>query len=405
MTPTHGGRGTRRLRPARLSPAETARLGAAGLRARPLRVFLSALGIAIGIAAMLAVVGISTSSRADLDRTLDRLGTNLLTVAPAETSGGQRAVLPAEAVARVGRIGPVESVSATGALRQAVYRNDHVPAGQTGSISVLAAQSELLKTVSATVSAGSWFTPATAAYPAVVLGHVAAQRLDVPGVGTRLWLGGEWFAVVGILAPLPLAEELDSAALVGWQTARSYLGFDGHPTRLYVRANQRQVAAVQSVLGRTVNPESPSSVAVSRPSDALAARQATDRALNGLLLGLGAVALLVGGVGIANTMVISVLERRSEVGLRRALGATRAHIRDQFLAESLMLSALGWAGGTLLGVAVTGLYAYTQDWPTVVPAWATAGGLAATLLIGAVAGLYPAIRASRLAPTEALASP
>jgi putative ABC transport system permease protein len=380
-----------------------ARLGAAGLRTRPLRVFLSALGIAIGIAAMLAVVGISTSSRAELDRTLDRLGTNLLIAAPGEDRAGQPAVLPEESVAMVGRIGPVELVSATGEVERFVYRNDHVPAGQTGSIAVLAAQPGLLDTVGATVRAGAWLTPATAAYPAVVLGDGAARRLDVPGVGARVWLGGEWFAVVGILAPVPLAAELDSAALVGWGAARSYLGFDGHPTRLYVRADERQVAAVRSVLGGTANPRSPSEVTVSRPSDALAARQATDTALNGLLLGLGAVALVVGGIGIANTMVISVLERRAEVGLRRALGATRAQIRGQFLAESLLLSALGWAGGTLLGVSVTGLYAYTQHWPTAVPAWAMAGGLAATLLIGAAAGLYPAVRASRLAPTVALA--
>lgn len=392
-----------KLRPGRLNPADVARLGATGLRAHPLRVFLSALGIAIGIAAMLAVVGISTSSRAELDRKLDRLGTNLLTAAPGEAQAGRKAVLPEESVAMVGRIGPVESVSATGAIDKYVYRNDHVPTGQTGSIAVLAAQPKLLGTVGGTLSSGSWFTAATVAYPAVVLGAAAARRLDVPGVGFRVWLGGEWFAVVGVLAPVPLAEELDSAALVGWDAARSYLGFDGRPTRVYVRAAEDRVTAVRSVLGRTANPQSPHEVVVSRPSDALAAQQATDTALNGLLLGLGAVALLVGGVGIANTMVISVLQRRSEVGLRRALGATRGQIRTQFLAEALLLSALGGTGGTLVGIGISGLYAYSQDWPLVVPAWAMAGGMTATLLIGAVAGLYPAIRASRQAPTAALA--
>ncbi|MEH1164649.1 ABC transporter permease [Micromonospora sp. CPCC 205539] len=395
--------GTTKPRPIRLSPADVARLGAAGLLARPLRVFLSALGIAIGIGAMLAVVGISNSSRAELDRTLDRLGTNLLTAAPGKTQAGEEAALPERSTALAGRIGPVESVSATGAVDRSVYRNDRIPAGQTGSIAVLATQPDLLTVVDATMRAGSWFTPATASYPTVVLGATAARRLDVPGVGVRVWLGGEWFAVIGILAPVPLVEELDSAALVGWDAARTYLGFDGHPSRLYVRAAPPQVAAVRAVLGRTVNPEAPNEVAVSRPSDALAAQQATDSALNGLLLGLGGVALVVGGVGIANTMVISVLERRAEVGLRRALGATRGQIRGQFLAESLLLSALGCAGGTLLGVVVTSLYAASQGWPVVVPPWAMAGALAATLLIGAVAGLYPAVRASRLAPTEALA--
>jgi putative ABC transport system permease protein len=390
-------------RPERLSLADVLRLGGVGLRTRPLRVFLSALGIAIGIAAMLAVVGISTSSRAELDRTLARLGTNLLTVVPGKTVAGRDAVLPVESARMIRRIAPVESASATGDLDASVYRNDHVPKGQTGSISVLATEPGLLATLGATVVTGSWFTDATATYPAVVLGATAARRLDVPGVGVRVWLGGEWFVVVGVLAPVPLAEGLDSAALVGWETAQTYLHFDGHPTTVYVRVTESQVAAVWTALGQTANPAAPQDAAISRPSDALAAKRATDTTLNALLLGLGAVALLVGGVGIANTMVISVLERRTEVGLRRALGATRGQIRGQFLAESLLLSALGGIGGTLLGITVTTSYAYSQRWPTVVPGWALAGGLGATLAIGALAGLYPAMRASRLAPTEALA--
>jgi putative ABC transport system permease protein len=192
---------------------------------------------------------------------------------------------------------------------------------------------------------------------------------------------------------------------VGWPVAESVLGFDGYATTIYTRTREDAVPAVRSVLAATANPEAPNEVEVSRPSDALAAKQATDDTLNGLLLGLGAVALLVGGVGVANTMVISVLERRAEIGLRRSLGATRGQIRLQFLAESLLLSALGGAGGVLLGIVVTGIYAATQNWPTVVPVWAMAGGVLATLLIGAVAGLYPAVRASRLSPTEALAGP
>jgi putative ABC transport system permease protein len=381
-----------------------ARLGAAGLRTRPLRVVLSALGIAIGIGAMLAVVGISASSRATLDRALARLGTNLLTVAPGDTVFGGQTRLPAESVPMIRRIGPVTAVAATGSLGGAhVYRTDHVPVGQTGSIAVLAAEGDLPRTVGATVRAGSWLNAATASYPATVLGWQAAQRLDLHGPGVRVWLGGQWCAVVGILDPVPLAPELDSAALVGWTAAQSYLGFDGHPTTVYARAEESQVAMVRTVLGPTAKPQAPGEVRISRPSDALAAKQATDRTLTALLLGLGAVALLVGGVGVANTMVISVLERRAEIGLRRALGATRGHVRAQFLAESLLLSGLGGGAGVLLGVAVTSLYALSRGWPVVLPAAATVGGLAATLLIGTLAGLYPAVRASRLPPTTALA--
>jgi putative ABC transport system permease protein len=284
-----------------------------------------------------------------------------------------------------------------------VYRNDHIPTGQTGSIAVYAADLSLPATVGAAIHTGTWLTRATGRYPGVVLGATAARRLDLPGAGMRVWLGGIWYDVVGVLEPSPLAPELDSAALVGWESARSYLDFDGHPSVVYVRAAESQLGAVRDVLGRTANPRAPDAVSVSRPSDALAAKRATDTALNGLLLALGAVALVVGGVGVANTMVISVLERRGEIGLRRALGATRGQIRGQFVAESVLLCALGGAAGTLLGSGVTAGYAHAQHWPVVVPAAAMGGAIAVTLALGALAGLYPAVRASRLQPATALA--
>ena len=395
------------LRAAALSPRDVLRLGGHGLRARPLRVVLSGLGIAIGIAAMTAVVGISTSSRAKLDQQLDALGTNLLTAGPGSTLFGQPAKLPEDAVAMVGRIGPVESVSAIGMLSDAkVYRSDKIPVAQSGGIGTYAALTNLPKTAGATIAAGTWLNDATAEYPAVVLGATAAERLGIgePGPDRQIWLGGRWFTVIGILDPVPLAPELDLSALIGWPAARRYLNFDGRPTTIYTRTDPNQVAAVRDLLARTANPAQPNEVNVSRPSDALAARAAVNVTFTGLLLGVGAVALLVGGIGVANTMVISVLERRAEIGLRRALGATRGQIRIQFLAESLLLSTLGGGAGVLLGSGVTAVYATLQGWPTVVPAWFMGGAVAAALLIGALAGLYPAIRAARLAPTEALAT-
>jgi len=393
----------RPLRAARLRPADVVRLGGTGLRTRPLRVFLSALGIAIGVAAMVAVVGISGSGQAEVDRRLDALGTNLLRVAPGESLTGEQAKLPYEAVTMVRRIPPVEQVTATGAVDASVYRNERIAIGRTNSLTVLASDTDLLPAVGGEVARGRWLDSATADYPAVVLGATAAQRLDVYTPGTRLWIGGRWFSLIGVLDPVPLTPELDSAALVGWQAARTYLRFDGHPSTVYVRAEDSQVTAVRSVLPATAYPEKPGEVRISRPSDALAAKEATESALTGLLLGLGGVALLVGGVGVGNTMVISVLERRPEIGLRRALGATRGQIRTQFVTESLLLSLIGGLGGTVLGTAITAGYAVSRDWPTVVPAWASVAGIGATLLIGMIAGLYPAVRASRLAPTEALA--
>jgi len=392
------------LAPRRLAVADLLRVGSVGLRTRPLRAILSALGIAIGTAAMLTVVGISTSGRADLQRTLDSLGTNLLTV-----EGGrqdQPAALPDGATAMIERIGPVLNAAALSRLSDDVhvYRNDHVPAQQTNGIIPYGADLDLPTTVGATVAEGAWLNPASAAFPGVVLGINAAQRLGITAAGpdALIQIGDERFAVIGILHPVPLAPEIDSAALVGGPAAARYLNAAGHPTTIYLRVVDDQVAAVRDVLAATANPRAPYLVAVSRPSDALAAKLAAERAFNGLLLGLGAVALLVGGVGVANTMVISVFERRTEIGLRRALGATRGQIRTQFLTESAMLATLGGLAGVTLAALATAAYAFIQRWPLALPAPAIAAGLGATVAVGAVAGLYPAVRAARLAPTEAL---
>ncbi|WP_433473076.1 ABC transporter permease [Spirillospora sp. CA-142024] len=392
------------LAPARLGANDVLRVGLGGLRARPARVFLSALGIAIGIATMVAVIGISSSSKEDLLRRLDRLGTNLLTAKPGDTLFGEKAELPETAPEMVRRIGPVTAVGATGSVEATVRRTDRIPDEVTQGIAVQAATTELLGTLDVAPASGSWLNAGTGRYPGVVLGSEAARRLGLDRAGGQVWIGGRWFVVLGVLRPAELAPEIDRSALVGWDAAQRYLGFDGHPTTIYERSTDASVDDVREVLARTVSPERPEEVEVSRPSDALEARAAAAGAFTGLLLGLGAVALLVGGVGVANTMVISVLERRREIGLRRSLGATRGQIRVQFLAESLLLSAFGGAAGVVLGAAVTTGFALWKGWPPVVPPWALGGALAATLAIGTVAGLYPAMRAARLPPTAALAT-
>ena len=391
----------------RLLVADVGRVGIIGLRTRRLRAALSAIGIAIGIASMVAVLGISESSKSELVSTLDRLGTNLLEVGAGQGLFGDGAGLSADATGMVARIGPVEQVASVGAVAANVYRSDAIPVGQTNGIGVLATELDLPETLGASLLSGRFLNAATAELPAVVLGAVAAERLGVsaPGDDVVVWLGGRWFSVVGVLAPVELAPSVDRAALVGYPIAATLLGVDdSSPSTIYVRADPETIEAVSDVLPATINPEAPEEVEVSRPSDALEARAAVNDALTALLVGLGAVALLVGGVGIANVMVISVLERRQEIGLRRALGATKRHIWSQFLTESLILAALGGLVGVILGSAVTVVYAGTRGWDAVVPAYGLIGGVAAALVIGAVAGLYPAVRAARLAPTEALRS-
>jgi putative ABC transport system permease protein len=390
------------LAPPRLLPADVLRVGGVGLRMRRLRATLSALGIAIGIAAMVAVLGISESSKSDLIATLDRLGTNLLRVAPGQTIFGEEAKLPEEAGPMIDRIGPVESVSSVEQVDATVRRTNFISEDETGGISVVAADLDLLTTLGATIGTGHYLDAAKARYPTVVLGSKAAERLGIDRTGVSVWLGGQWFTVVGILDPVELAPDLDSAALIGLPIAKELFEAEGSASSIFVRANPDDIDDVLPVLGATANPEHPEEVEATRPSDALEARVAAKTAFTSLFLGLGAVALLVGGVGIANVMVISVLERRSEIGLRRALGATRGHIRLQFLTESFLLAGLGGAAGVALGIVVTAVYAAQRGWDVVVPWYVPAGGVVAALAIGAIAGLYPAMRAARLAPTEAL---
>lgn len=377
-----------------------------GLRARRPRAALSALGIAIGIAAGVAVLGISASSKANL---LSQLGAeaNLLTVSAAGGVDGSPVPLPLTAQPMIARIPPVESVTAVGYVPGVtVRRTSMVPAIDTGGISVLAVQPGLLGTLGGTVSHGTFLNAATARYPAVVLGAVAAKTLGIDLVtpGTQVYLDGQYFTVIGILSPVPLAPEIDEAALVGFPVASRLLGLSGHPTELYLRSLPDQVQAVTSVLPFTANPAQPEGVQVSTPSSILAARARAGTALTGLFLGLGGIAAAVGAIGIANIMVISVLERRGEIGLRRALGAARWHIAAQFLTEALLLSVLGGVIGVLLGAAATAGYAISAGQPVVLPAAAVAGGLGVALVAGAQAGAYPALKAARLPPAEALRS-
>jgi len=398
------------LAPSRLLPADVVRVASIGLRTRRLRAALSAVGVAIGIAAMVAVLGISDSSKAGLVAELNELGTNLLTVTPGQTFLGESAALPEAAGPAVRHLSSVRSAAAVTAVAKAtVRRSPFIEAAETSGLAIDAADPQLLDTLGGRVVRGRFLTGASERYPTAVLGAVAAQRLGVQrlaadGRPLQVYIDNCWFTVVGVIGPLPLAPEIERAVLIGYPIARRLFGTRRHASTLYVRADPERVREADALLGATADPQSPEQTQVSRPSDALQARAEAQSTLTAVFLGLGAVALLVGGVGIANVMVISVLERRPEIGLRRALGARAVHIGVQFLGESVLLSLLGGALGIGLGAAATAGYAATQGWIVVVPVLAIAGGVAIALVLGALAGLYPAIRAARLAPAAALRS-
>jgi len=392
----------------RMLPADVLRSGTIGLRYRRGRALLSALGIAIGIAALVSVLGITRSSESALLAEIDQLGTNLLTVTNGQTLPGAEAELPAYATAMIRRVPGVQQAAPTAVLENArVYRTGKVPVYDTGGLAARAADLSLLAVLGGTIRQGTFLNAATSRYPVTVLGFQAAGSLGIsevngPGPPTRILIGSRWFTVAGILNPLPLAPEIDRSALVGFPVAGRLLGYDGHPSRIYVRAEVTRTAQVAGLLGPSADPENPGGAAVSQPSAALTARAAIAAASTTLFLGLGAVALLVGGIGIANVMVIAVLERRSEIGLRRALGAARRHIAAQFLTEALILGALGGSAGLLAGAAVTAVIARTRHWSLLIPPYALWGGLALAIALSGIAGLYPAVRATRLSPAEAL---
>jgi putative ABC transport system permease protein len=406
MTSVAGRRsGGRSLDTASLPPRELLATALHGLQTRKLRAALSALGIAIGIGAMVAVVGVSASSQAKLLATIDSLGTNLLTASPGTTFGGNNEVLPDTAVAMIGHMQNVEDDVAVYQLSsQNVLRTPFVPSEQTGGIGVDAAGENLPQVVGTSMASGHFLDDVSSRYPEVVLGAEAAQVLQITQVGghVMVYLGNTWFSVVGIMKPVILDSTLDSTAFISLPVAQRLFATQANPSEIYVRANVNDVIRVSNLLAATADPQNSSGVDISRPSDVLEARAAAKGQFTTLLLGLGAVALLVGAIGIANIMVISVLERRAEIGLRRALGATRRHISIQFLAESALLAALGGIVGLALGAGATAVYAVAQREPFVVPTYALVAAPAAGLVIGMLAGLYPAAKAARLSPTEAL---
>jgi putative ABC transport system permease protein len=375
-----------------------------GVKARKGRAALTSIGIGIGIAAIVAVSGIAASGSAELLSTLESLGTNLVKASPQAGFFGTQEELPEGVIGMVERIGPVEEVTSTTQTDLLVRRSNFISEFEGGGISTIVTSSELLNVIGGNLSEGRFITDGLSDLPVTVLGSVTAKRLGITNLSkpTKILIDDEWFGVIGIVEELKIHPDLDRSVFIGYGAAKKLFDINEEPTTIYLRANPTFIEDVVEVIAPSMNPENPDQVEVSRPSDALEAQQAVEASFTNLLLGLGSVALLVGGVAIANVMVMSVLERRMEIGVRRSIGATRREIRYQFLLESIVLSGIGGLVGVMLGSLITLAYTNYTNIVFSIPVWQILGAVVLALLIGAISGVYPAIKASKIQPAEAV---
>lgn len=379
-------------------------IGATGRRSRTV---LAALGIALGIAAYVALSGIAASNQSALLARLDALGANLQVVTPGQDAARQPIPLPQYAPRTLARQPQVERVGVfdTTPENVRIFKNELVPKSNGNALALSVMRPGALDALGASLTQGHGIDADNEHLPVAVLGSEAAYRLGVTGVGDRVLIDDAWYGVVGILDPVPQARSFDSSVIIGSKYAKAHYPDQaktiGRISAIYVRTKPGDAEALRRMLAHAANLTG-SGVSVNASADLSEARNTTDDSLTTLGLMIGVIALAVGGMSIANMMIVTVMERRGEIGLRRALGATPGAIRMQFVTEAAMLSAfgglagIGIGAGTAMAVAVSAHQPMALDWGSLPLAWCAA------VLVGILAGIYPASRAARLTPTEAL---
>ncbi|MAT37817.1 MAG: hypothetical protein CL420_07250 [Acidimicrobiaceae bacterium] len=379
-----------------------------GLTARKVRTLLIMLGPVLGAAGIVAAVGLNESAKGDVRQTLERLGTNLIVAsADGSFSAGQAPTLPEDAVERsmnVSTVDRVAGITEIGSLTVLPSQGGK-DFFRTIPIPVLTSDQNLLNVLDAQMLHGRFINGSDESnvFRSAVMGHDLANDYQyLPGELRTIDVDGETYGVVGVIEKVDLVPKLDTAIIIPKSSAEEDFDVEQKPTTLYVRATEGNVDSTAEALPMAINLGGDEAVTVAVPSDLLEAQGAVDTTLRNILFLMGGLALLVGGVGIANVMSISVIQRSGEIGIRRALGHTKMTIALQFVLEALFVGVLGGIAGVVTGVCVIYLVSSILGWIATlnIPLFLVAGGMA--LIVSVIAGLYPAWKAARLEPLETL---
>lgn len=383
------------------------------------RTLLTALGTVIGIAVLVSTVGLANSASARIVTRFDALAATELTVKPSaagsaagETSraesGPDGGPLPFDAPARLAAIdGVVTSATVSEITTVESLRGTPVvdpAATPLNGIGVFALSADFERTVHASLRGRAFDRfHDQRGEPVAILGASAARRLDVSAVDQQpvIFIDDRPVVVLGILTAVDRKPELLDAVIVPDGYARAHLGLTS-PGQLLVETRVGAAEVVGRQAAIAIRPDLPGLLSVVVPPTPTLTRDHVADDTSALLLVLALISLLIGGVGIANVTLVSVLERVPEVGLRRALGARRAHVVGQFLLESTLIGLLGGVAGTAIGVLVTVVGAWLRDWPATMDPRLPFAAPMVGAVIGLVAGLYPAWRAGRIEPIQAL---
>ncbi|WP_344111991.1 ABC transporter permease [Kribbella alba] len=384
----------------------------AGVAARPTRLILTTLGTVLGVAALVGTVGLGQTANGQITQRFDLAAATRVVVQPDDKGGqsGEAATeLPWDAPERISRLNGVEAAGTVSTLAvgddlvRSVAGLDSQRNGH--ALTVMAGSAGLFDAVRSVLRTGRFFDSGhdARADRVVVLGKHAAERLGINRVESQpaIFIGDQAYTVIGILDSVSGRAELLDAVIMPNGTAKTAYDLAA-PDALEIRT---QVGAAQ-LIGRqapvAIDPNNPSALKVDAPPAQGGVRRGVQSDLNALFLLLGAVALLVGGLGIANVTLLSVLERVSEIGLRRALGAARRHVAVQFLVESVIVGFLGGLLGTAAGVLLTVGVSWGRDWTPILDNRLALGSPFLGAFIGLVAGTYPAWKASAIQPITAL---